>query len=88
MPSISEFYGIKIYMYWNDNRQHKMPHFHAYYAGKNAVFDLKGSLLDGNLPLRARQLIKEWALENQKEITYAWKCVEDNKTPHKIKGLK
>jgi len=31
MPSISAFYGIIIYMYFMDNRQHKAPHIHVKY---------------------------------------------------------
>ena len=29
MPTISLFYGIIIYMYYFDNKEHKMPHIHA-----------------------------------------------------------
>ncbi|WP_407635395.1 DUF4160 domain-containing protein [Marinobacter nauticus] len=30
MPTISEFFGILIRMYYDD---HNPPHFHAYYGG-------------------------------------------------------
>lgn len=88
MPTISIFYGIKIYIYWKDNKKHNIPHFHAYYAGKNAVFNLEGDLIEGIMPKRALMLIKEWSLENKKEIRYAWECAFNLKTPKKIKGLK
>ncbi|NOX08752.1 MAG: DUF4160 domain-containing protein [Gammaproteobacteria bacterium] len=29
MPSISAFYGIIIYMYFMDNKQHNLPHIMA-----------------------------------------------------------
>jgi len=29
MPSISMFYGIIVYMYFIDNKQHHVPHIHA-----------------------------------------------------------
>ena len=29
MPSISMFYGIIIYMYFRDNKQHNKPHIHV-----------------------------------------------------------
>ncbi len=32
--SLSEFYGIAIYMYWAD---HQLPHFHAIYGGHEAL---------------------------------------------------
>ncbi len=33
MPRISEFYGIAIAMYYEE---HGVPHFHAFYAGRQA----------------------------------------------------
>ena len=38
MPTISEFFGILIRMYYDD---HSPPHFHAYYSGHEAIFPLK-----------------------------------------------
>ena len=88
MPKISEFYGIKIYIYWNDNQHHKLPHFHASYAEYIAAFDLKGNLLVGQMPKRAKKLIKSWALEKNIELVYAWKCAETLKIVPNIEGLK
>lgn len=31
MPAISMFYGIIVYLYFMDNKQHKTPHIHAKY---------------------------------------------------------
>nr|VFK48681.1 MAG: protein of unknown function (DUF4160) [Candidatus Kentron sp. TC] len=31
MPSISMFYGLIVYLYFRDNRQHKLPHIHVRY---------------------------------------------------------
>ena len=35
MPRVSTFYGVVIYMYWNE-RDHPVAHFHAYHAGRRA----------------------------------------------------
>ncbi len=35
MPRISTFYGVVIYMHWNE-RDHPVAHFHAYHAGRRA----------------------------------------------------
>ena len=35
MPRICEFFGVIIYMYYND---HRPPHFHAEYAEHEALF--------------------------------------------------
>lgn len=29
MPTISMFYGLIVYMYYMDNKQHKTPHIHV-----------------------------------------------------------
>lgn len=42
MPVLSLFYGIIVRMYSEPNGKHKMPHLHAEYQGKEAVFDLDG----------------------------------------------
>jgi hypothetical protein len=39
MPRISIFFGIVIYMYYDD---HSPPHFHAMHEGLEAVFELDG----------------------------------------------
>jgi Domain of unknown function (DUF4160) len=38
MPRVSLFYGISIYFYDND---HAPPHFHARYAGDEALFSIE-----------------------------------------------
>lgn len=45
MPEISLFYGIRVLMFYSD---HNPPHFHAEYAGDNALVDiLNGCVLKG-----------------------------------------
>ena len=71
MPRISFFYGIAIYMYW-DEGHHARPHFHARYAGQVASIDLDGMLIAGALPKRARALVAEWARLHREEIEANW----------------
>jgi Domain of unknown function (DUF4160) len=42
VPRISFFYGIGIWMYWNEG-VHARPHFHARYGGHAASIALDGS---------------------------------------------
>lgn len=42
MPRISIFFGIVIYMYYDD---HDPPHFHALYEGMEATFDFEGNVI-------------------------------------------
>jgi len=48
MPRISAFYGIVIYMYWNE-KDHPVAHFHAYHAGRRASVSMDGEVLAGRL---------------------------------------
>ena len=43
MPRISAFYGVVIYMYWNE-RDHPVAHFHAYHAGRRASVSVDGTV--------------------------------------------
>ena len=59
MPCISQFFGILIYMYYND---HAPPHFHAEYGGNEALYEIETlRIYAGNLPRRAHNLVIEWA---------------------------
>lgn len=55
MPTISEFLGIMIRMYFND---HPPPHFHARYNEFEAVIQITPlEMLEGSMPRRALGLI-------------------------------
>jgi Domain of unknown function (DUF4160) len=71
MPRISSFYGITIWMYWNEGR-HARPHFHARYAGQAASVDFTGQVIAGNLPRRALTLVAEWAQRHGDELEANW----------------
>jgi hypothetical protein len=70
VPRLSEFYGIVIYMYWQD---HSPPHFHAIYAGNEAQVRISdGSILAGHLPATAARLVNEWAEARRVEPAKNW----------------
>ena len=51
MPCISQFFGVSIYIYYND---HAPPHFHASYAEHEAVISIDTLAIQfGALPRRA-----------------------------------
>jgi len=41
MPTLCVFYGITVMMYWMDNKQHHLPHFHVRYAEYEASIAIK-----------------------------------------------
>jgi hypothetical protein len=66
MPRISSFYGIVIWMYFDEPQHEGRPHFHATYGDDEAAFDIDGiELIAGGLPRRAQKMVTEWARDHQ-----------------------
>lgn len=81
MPVIARFYGIVIKMYFSQS-EHGVPHFHAIYGEYNAVFDIQTlEMLEGDLPIRAQRLVKEWATQYQQELLQMWHSNEFKRLP-------
>ena len=81
MPVIARFYGILIKMYFSQS-EHGLPHFHAIYGEFNAVFVIDTlEMLEGDLPIRAQRLIKEWAAQHQRELREMWDQQEFRQLP-------
>ena len=79
MPVVSRFYGILIKMYF---REHGRPHFHAIYAEFNGIYDIDTlELIEGDLPARARCLIREWAEGYKDELERMWNTQEFKELP-------
>ena len=85
MPRLSIFYGIAIYLYYED---HNPPHFHARYAEHEArVIIATGELLDGSLPRRALRLVGEWVDEHRDELLECWARAVSGHEPGTIAPL-
>ena len=81
MPIIARFYGIVIKMYFSQS-EHGIPHFHAIYGEFNAVFSIERlDMIEGDLPNRAQRLVKDWALQYQKELLDMWNKQEFRQLP-------
>lgn len=85
MPSISMFYGIVIRMYWDD---HPPPHFHAYYQGDSATFDLEGALLEGRLPRKQTSYVVAWAGIHHDELVADWELAKGEEEVFRIEPLR
>jgi hypothetical protein len=73
------FCGIVIKMYFNE---HGVPHFHAVYGEFNGVFDIQTlGMIEGDLPLRARKMVKDWAKTYRDELAKMWKKREYKQLP-------
>lgn len=86
MPTISEFFGILIQMFFDD---HAPPHFHAKYAEHEALISIDPlGILQGYLPPRAFSLVMEWAALHQQELMRDWERAKAMQTLEKIPPLK
>ncbi len=87
MPRISYFYGIGIWMHWNEGH-HSRPHFHAYYAEHEASLDLTGEIIAGELPRRQLRLVQAWAELHADELKADWELAVNRQTPNPIAPLR
>lgn len=85
MPQISRFFGIVIYMYYND---HAPPHFHAEYGEHEAVYTIETlEILRGKLPRRAHSMVVEWATLYREELRENWYQAREMKGLNRIEPL-
>ncbi|MCQ2498419.1 MAG: DUF4160 domain-containing protein [Lachnospiraceae bacterium] len=81
MPTISTFYGIIIVMYLR-NKEHNPPHVHAITQDYAAPFLIAtGELMEGEFPSKAKNLVKEFILNYQKELEEMWVTEKYKKLP-------
>jgi uncharacterized protein DUF4160 len=85
MPRVSQFFGIVIYMYYND---HMPPHFHAEYGEHEAIYEIDTlDIMRGSLPRRAHALVLEWATLHRNELRDDWGRARMEKPLKEIEGL-
>ncbi len=85
MPRVSEFFGIVIYMYYND---HMPPHFHAEYGEYEAIYEIETlDVARGGLPRRGHALVLEWAALHRNELRDDWERARKEKPLMEIEGL-
>ncbi len=81
MPIIARFYGLIIKMFFR-NKEHNPPHFHALYGEYMGEFDIRTlEMIQGDLPVRAISIVKEWAEIHQKELLEMWNTQNIKKLP-------
>lgn len=91
MPQLSEFYGLVIWIYWDEDKgKHKEPHIHAEYAGKWAVLSIPdGRVLDADadFPAKKIRMVQTWMDIHEEELVAAWNLAVQHLQPSKIRGL-
>jgi len=81
MPTISQFYGIVIVMYFRD-KEHNPPHIHAITQDFAAPFLIEtGELIEGDFPPKAKALVQEFISLNKAALLKMWETEEYVKLP-------
>lgn len=89
MPCISMFYGLLIYMYFLDNKEHHYPHIHVEYQDDKSVFAIEtGTLITGNISNRHRKLVEAWIELHREELLADWHLAIAGQELFKIDPLK
>lgn len=71
MPEISRFYGLVVRMYVRG--EHPPPHFHVQYGEHRASVSIEGlEVVDGELPVRATKLVRDWGDLHRQELRDNW----------------
>lgn len=84
MPVISRFFGIVVYMYWND---HAPPHFHAKYQDSEVTVDILTGEVTGSMTRRALLLIEEWRQLHVVELEDNWDRAVQKRLLNRIQPL-
>ncbi len=76
-PRISDFFWIKINMYYGD---HNPPHFHVKYNEYSAFISIENpKILEWNLPIKIENLVISWAELYEKELFENWELALNKK---------
>jgi len=89
MPTISMFYGLIIYMYYMDNKQHKTPHIHVKYQDDEVIVAINdGQILSGNIPIPKMKLLQAWIELHRDELIADWQLAVSGESIYKIDPLR
>lgn len=81
MPEICRFYGIIIKMFFKP-KEHEPSHIHALYGEYIGIFNIKTlTMIEGDLPKRARELVIEWLQQHHAELQTMWDSQHIYKLP-------
>jgi shikimate kinase len=82
------FYGLIVYMYFVDNKQHKLPHIHVKYQDEVVVQIPDNTVLDGSIPNSKMKLLQAWIELHKEELMADWELAVAGEQPYKIDPLR
>jgi Domain of unknown function (DUF4160) len=74
MPVISRFFGIVVYMNYNE---HNPPHFHARYQFQQVSIEIRSGRVTGEMATRALQMLQEWRSVHYEALLATWDLARD-----------
>lgn len=81
MPEVSRFYGIVIKMFFKP-KEHEPSHIHALYGEYMGEFNIQThEMIEGDLPLKAQDLVREWLELHSAELQSMWDSQKIVKLP-------
>ncbi len=81
MPVISRFYGMVVKMYFFGS-EHNPPHIHVIYGERVGIIDIRTlKMIEGDLPDKAYNIIKEWMTVHQSALLDMWDSQEIHSLP-------
>jgi hypothetical protein len=84
MPTISRFFGIIIFMNYND---HLPPHFHARYQEEEVTVEIETGLVQGRMSRRALRMVLEWSEKYQHDLMNNWNRARARKPLQQVPPL-
>jgi hypothetical protein len=84
MPTISRFFGIVVFMNYND---HQPPHFHARYSEQEITVEIESGSIQGTISPRAKRMIMEWREQHLEELRRDWELARQRKPLEQISPL-
>ena len=84
MPEICRFYGIVIFMNYND---HEPPHFHARYQGQEVMIEIQTGIVQGKMSKRSLRMLFEWSEIYRDELLSNWRRARERKPLNRIPPL-
>jgi hypothetical protein len=84
MPVLSRFYGIVVFMNYND---HVPAHFHARHQDQEVLVEIETGLVRGAMHTRALRRVLEWTDLHHAELRENWQLARQRKSLKRIDPL-
>ena len=85
MPTISRFYGIVVFMNYND---HDPPHFHVRYQDQEVILEIETGIVRGTtMSKRALRMLFEWSDKHRENLVRNWELARERKPLEPIPPL-